>query len=193
MTDRHLQWVAMVEYARSMEAPNVGAEMLVFGAMVEREVEDAKNILKQCSKSLASANCLPFIYAQYLSGAFDRIADGVPINQALFLKRNARKRLSTRDMLQIVCLVRTHKNKGARSTAEAIRRAADEIGIAHRAAEKRYALAKPTVENLISRLEKLILPKGRSAQSMADILSGTIPASPHQWMIDFIIELCAEH
>jgi hypothetical protein len=146
------EYVAIAKAAATDGTRDAPAEMLVYGALVMRDTDSAREILTRAAKYLEDGREMPHIFARYLGKALHSIAEGEDPAQALRLRANARKKTSTKALQDIYFAVWWHKLRGAKSEKEAIRRAATQLGIKAPAAEKRFKDAKPLYRNL----EKII-------------------------------------
>src|SRR5262245_27628482 len=92
---RDAAWVAIAEQARAEGEFDGHAEMLVFGALTKRSVEDARELLQLASERILEKRPLPRIVALYIAHCLSEINRGVDPCQALNLRANARRQTST--------------------------------------------------------------------------------------------------
>ncbi len=121
---------------------NMNGYLLAHGALIGRDTDDARALLRIASDALDSGTQVPPVVAYYLAHCLRAILGGTNPSQALNLKANARKALDPilemRTYFRIVYLSQTLPDKTA-----AIRQYAIEQSITEAAAVKRYAKARP--------------------------------------------------
>lgn len=137
-------FAALLEKARAEGAStdeDIKAELLLFGALHMRDVEDAKKLLILASDCMERGDRPPRIVELYFAHAFRNILNGGDPRQEFHLKANHRKPLSIEDCMEVFFNVHHAKSQGL-SEANALREFAKKNGMTAAAAEKRLSKAK---------------------------------------------------